>query len=706
MAKAPSRYLNRELSWLEFNQRVLEEAQDETIPLLERLKFLAITASNLDEFFMVRVGGLQILSEQGNARSDPSGMTSEVQLEAISGRTHQMTCDQYTCYLDALEPSLDAAGVRRLLPAGLSERQVDYLQKVFDDEIYSILTPMAVTSDADFPFVFNQTLNVCVQLKPDQSDDERVSRFAVIPFGRSPRRFITLPSDGGYEFILLEDVVGMFVERFFPGESVLECVPFRITRNADLSVREDQASDLLVQMVEVLDARRVGDCVRLEISDRVTSNPRQNLQETLDVANADTYAVPGPQDMSSFMQITGIKGFEDLKYKPWPPRTSSQIDPTLSMFEVISRQDVLLYHPYESFDPVLRLLDEAADDPDVLAIKQTLYRVSRNSPVVAALRRAAERGKYVTVIIELKARFDEGRNIEQAKALEQAGAQVIYGVKGLKTHSKVCVIVRREPHGIQRYVHFGTGNYNEVTARLYSDASFMTCNDELGMDATSFFNSITGYSQPQKFRKIEAAPIRLREALLEMIETETRRKRQGQHAAITAKINSLVDPKIIDALYDASQAGVQVKLNVRGICCLRPGVPGLSENISVVSIVDRFLEHSRILYFYHGGDERIFISSADCMPRNLDRRVELLVPIDEKSCRDRLIEILELYFRDTVKARGLLPDGRYEPVHPEPGYPPIRSQEALYRQANDAVKRAEQSRRTVFETHRGASSRK
>ncbi|MEX1095265.1 MAG: polyphosphate kinase 1 [Planctomycetales bacterium] len=529
-------------------------------------------------------------------------------------------------------------------------------------------------------------------------------RFAVIAFGRSASRFVTLPSDGGYVYMLLEDVVAAFVERFFPGEPIVECVPFRITRNADLALREDQAADLLEEMEEVLDARKQGSCVRLEIADRVTTGTLAFLRETLGVEDRQIYPLPGPLDLAAFMQLTELKGFDDLKYEPWPPRPSPDIDPAAAMFDVIARRDVLLYHPYESFDPVVRWIDEAADDPDVLAIKQTLYRTSRNSPMVEALARAAEKGKHVTAIVELKARFDEARNIEWAKNLEQAGVQVIYGVKGLKTHAKICIVVRREPQGIRRYVHFGTGNYNEVTARLYTDASFITCNEDLGADAVNFFNAVTGYSQPQKFRKVEAAPIGLREKLIEMIESETDRKQHGQKARIEAKLNSLVDPGVIDALYAASQAGVKVRLNVRGICCLRPGVKGLSENIGVVSIIDRFLEHGRILYFHHGGDERVFLSSADWMPRNLDRRVELLVPIENPDCRDRLIHILRRNLQDTAKAWALQPDGSHERVKPKKGAKPFRSQEALYREVCDAVREAEQRQRTVFIPHRAAGN--
>lgn len=447
-------------------------------------------------------------------------------------------------------------------------------------------------------------------------------------------------------------------------------MPFRITRNADLSLREDLAFDLLAEMEEVLEARQTGACVRLEISDTVTTQLLAFLQDALKVQNESVYVVPGPLDLSAFMQLGDRSGFDHLRYESWPPQLSPSVDLGSSMFQVLQRQDLMLVHPYESFEPVLRLLEEAADDPNVLAIKQILYRTSRNSPIVATLQRAAEKGKYVTVIVELKARFDEARNIEWAKSLELA-AQVIYGVKGLKTHAKCLVIVRREPQGIVRYVHFGTGNYNESTARLYSDVSFMTSNEELGADATSFFNAITGYSQPMKFRRIEMAPLGLRPRLLEMIEAEIQRKKQGQKGVILAKLNSLVDPKIIDALYEASQAGVKIKLNIRGICCLRPGVKGLSENISVVSIVDRFLEHARIMFFYHGGDERVLISSADWMPRRPGPTCRVARSDRGSRLRTRLMSVLEVYFDDNVKARRLNSDGSYSRQTGEECFPPF-----------------------------------
>lgn len=703
MTDSEIRFFNRELSWLEFNQRVLEEAEDPEIPLLERLKFLAITASNLDEFFMVRVGGLQILRQQGNNKPDPAGLTPEMQLQAIRARTSTMMRDQYHCFLNELEPALAEAGIRRLSPNDLNDKQLTLVRQIFEEEIYPVFTPMAVEPDLPFPLLVNQTLNLCVRLAPPPG--EEAPRFALIPFGRSARRFLTLQSEGGYAYMLLEDAMILHVEQFFSGEQVEECVPLRISRNADLGLREDKAADLMAEMEEVLDARRLSDCVHLDIAEGASPIMCEFLRKGLDIGDDQISVAPGPLDLSAFMRLAELSGFESLKYEAWPPKPSADVDLRSSVFDVVGRRDVLLHHPYESFEPVLRLIEEAADDPDVLAIKQTLYRTSRHSPIVAALCRAAEKGKHVTAIVELKARFDEERNIEWAKSLEQASVQVIYGVKGLKTHSKICIIVRREPHGIQRYVHFGTGNYNEITARIYGDISYMTCDEELGADATSFFNAISGYSQPQQFRKIEAAPLGLRDKLLELIESETKRKSEGQRAHIAAKMNSLVDPEIIKALYKASQAGVKIRLNVRGICCLRPGIKDLSENITVVSIVDRFLEHSRIVYFFHGGDERVYISSADWMPRNLDRRVELLVPVDDTSSRRRLINILDTYFRDTEKARKLLPDGTYQRLKSSSRRKRrLRAQEAFYDEARDTLKRAEQSRRTTFEPYRAHGS--
>ncbi|MDX1948549.1 MAG: polyphosphate kinase 1 [Pirellulaceae bacterium] len=698
MSDQPIRFFSRELSWLEFNQRVLDEALDESLPLLERLKFLAITSSNLDEFFMVRVGGLRILAEQKITTPDPSGLTPTEQLAAVSRRAHEMVHQQQTCFA-SLDGKLAEAGLKRVRGGELSDRQLKAVEQVFESEIFSVLTPRAIRPGDEFPLLVNQMLHVCAQLAPDATSDGQ-PRFAIIPLGRTLPRFFTLGADRGYACILLEDVVCRFIGRFFSGEEVIGATSFRITRNADFSLRDDLAVDLVSGMAGILTARKHGDCVRLEIAAAASKETLEFLTRSLEVGPADIFATTAPIDLAAFWHLADLPGFESLKYEPWPPQPSPDIEPGGSLLDAVAASDLLLVHPYQSFDPVVKFIEEAAADPDVLAIKQILYRTSKGSPIVAALVKAAQRGKSVTAIVELKARFDEARNIEWAKNLEEHGVQVIYGVKGLKTHAKLCIVVRREPHGIVRYVHFGTGNYNESTARIYSDVSLLTSHEELGADAVSFFNAITGYSQPQRYRKIEAAPTGLRGRILELIDGETQRKQQGLPAQIDAKINSLVDPEVISALYAASQAGVPVRLNIRGICCLRPGVPGLSENISVVSIIDRYLEHARILRFSHGGDDLVFISSADWMPRNLDRRIELFVPVEDPPLKSRLVGVLETYFEDNVKARHLQPDGTYVRAKTPRGKKRRRAQESLYEDAVRRIKEAEQSRQTTFEPHR------
>ncbi len=693
MSEKVVEFFNRELSWLEFNQRVLDEACDASVPLLEQLRFLAITASNLDEFFMVRVGSLLTSIRRGDTAADPAGMSPLEQLTAISQRTLRMVADQHRIYLQQLEPHLAEIGIRRRRQHELNERQSEVVDFVFQEQIQAVLTPIAVHDPARFPLLFGKTLNVAVQLRGKPGAEP--FRFAVIPFGRFDLRYITLPSEGGYEFILTEDVIAMMAERFFPGEEVISTVPFRVTRNADLSVNDDDGADLLSAREDVLDFRKESFCTRLELSDQVTRPMLDFLKALLRLGERDIYLVPGPVGLSDLMQLADVSGFDQHLYPAWTSCDSAWVDPSESIFTTMKSRDVLLHHPYEAFEPVLRLLTEAAEDRDVVAIKQTLYRTSRNSPVVKALMRAAENGKNVTVIVELKARFDEARNIEWAKQLEYSGVQVIYGVRGLKTHAKACIVVRREPQGFQRYVHFGTGNYNEITARFYTDLSYMTCNRELGNDAIAWFNAITGSSQIQQFAQIESAPIGLREKLLEMISVETERARSGDHAAIMLKLNSLADPDMIQALYRASQAGVQVQLNVRGICCLRPGIPGLSENIILTSIIDRFLEHARILYFHHGGDERIFISSADWMPRNLDRRVELLVPILDQDCKRRAIQILKTCLRDNVRARRIQPDGSCT-IPAGLQSRPVRCQLEFQSRAREAAENAFERNRTTF----------
>ena len=691
-------YTNRELSWLQFNERIFDQACDQNLPLLERIKFLAIASSNLDEFFMVRVGGLQMLAAEGIRRPDPSGLTPEQQLDSISKRVHEMAHKQSFFYLENLEKELRSVRINRIRRDELSSDQHHFVECVFENEIFPLLSPIAVTPPLNFPLLTNRALHLAIRLKGAAPNPD-LPRFAVVPIGKNMSRFITLPSENGFQFMMIEDVISMFATRFFPGEPIEECVPFRITRNADLCIREDLAFDLLAEMEAIIDARKRSDCVRIEVADTHTNLMLQFLQDSFGVNDRETYCICGPLDFSSFSKMTDLP-YPELKNDPWPPRQSPLLEPGVNIFDLLSKKDIFLHHPYESFEPVVRFIEEAALDPDVITIKQILYRTSRNSPIVAALIKAAERGKYVTAIVELKARFDEERNIEWAKELEDAGAQVLYGVKGLKTHAKVCLIIRREPHGLVRYIHFGTGNYNEITAHLYCDTSFMSCNDNLGSDISAFFNAITGYSQPMRYRMIESAPTGLREKIIELIESEIERKRQGQNAFIRAKMNSIADPQVIATLYRASQAGVRIDLNIRGICCLRPGIPGISENIHVRSIVDRFLEHSRILHFHHGGEEKVYLSTADWMPRNLDRRIELLIPLEDTLSRNRCLEILDACFMDTTNSWNLLPTGCYSRQRTSTRRKAKRCQEYLYNQACLTNQNAQKARRTTFEPYR------
>ncbi len=695
-APAEARYLNRELSWLVFNARVLEEGLDPEIPLLDRLKFLAIVASNLDEFFMVRVGGLKLLAARNPRHRDFAGLSPTQQLDAIRERAAELVERQYACYRDDLEPLLAEAGIRRRRAADLVSGQRAYAERFMEDEVLSVLTPMAMEEGPPMAMLSGKRLHLGVRLKGKEADSP--IRHVVIPISPALSRFITLPSSQDFEYILIEDLIAEFIHLFFPGEKVLECVAFRPTRNADMSVREDMAADLLSHMKEVLDARDISDCVRLELHASATQTMTRFLRQLLGVRERDIYRLDGPLDLSAMMKIAGLGGYDALRQEPWRPMMPVETPEGANMFALIERSPILLYHPYDAFEPVLRLLQQAADDPDVLAIKQILYRTSRDSQIVKALRRAAENGKHVTALVELKARFDEARNIDRARDLEHAGVQVVYGVKGYKTHAKLCMVVRREPSGIARYLHLGTGNYNEITAGLYSDVSYLVKDPILGQDAAMFFNAITGYSQPQNYEKLAAAPTGLRDRLLQSIDAEIEFARHGQPARIWAKVNSLADPALIDKLYEASQAGVKIELNIRGICCLRPGVPGLSENIRVLIIIDRYLEHARIVYFHHGGESRLFISSADWMIRNLDRRIELLVPVESAECRRRLTHILKTHFADTVKGRELQPDGTYRLPKAKKGRR-VQSQLKLYEEAVTAFRKARQLETTVFEPH-------
>jgi polyphosphate kinase len=699
MPRIQKKFFNRELSWLEFNRRVLEEARDPQNPLLERLKFLAITASNLDEFFMVRVGGLQLLRKAGKRQTDAAGLTPRMQLEAIHKKVRQMIDGQYECYTNELEPALAADGIQRIKPEALNGEQEQFLSRLFTEEIYPVLSPIAAADGQPCPAIQNLGLYMLFRLAPESAGQK--DRYAVLPLGRPFERLIPLPAATGYSFILIEDVIRKHAARWFSGTKVLECTAFRITRNADIAVREDEASDLLSGMASILEERQWSNCVRIEIEASASRAAQQFLCKLLETGPDDLFRFNGPLNLKDFMPLSRIDGFTGLKAAPWDPQPSPKISRHLPIFGQIAAGNILLYHPYESFDPVIRLIKEAASDPSVLAIKQVLYRTGSGSPIITALAEAAEAGKAVTVLVELKARFDEERNIGWAQQLEQAGVQVVYGVQGLKTHAKVCLIVRKEPQGIVRYVHYGTGNYNDTTARLYGDISFMTRDGDLGADASVFFNAVCGWSQPSGLRKVCMAPLGIRDRLIELIDSEIERSRQKQKALILLKMNSLVDETLIRKLYEASQAGVKIKLNVRGICCLRPGLPNLSKNITVTSIVGRYLEHARIFYFYRGGEEKVFISSADWMPRNLDRRVELMIPAEDETSRQRLIEIIKTHCDDTVKSWTLLSDGTYVRTAALPDKKKsVNSQYFFYKQACEAVREAGRASRTVLRPHR------
>lgn len=720
MKKAKTIYFNRELSWLAFNQRVLDQASQDFHPLLERVKFLAISASNLDEFFMVRVGGLVLVSESSSDATDIAGWTADRQLEEIRQRVRTMNQGQSDCLLRQLEPELEKHGIERIRPENITESQREHLLRKFKDETMSTITPIAVESAENFPMLSGARLCMCVRLKNDaqftlglsQDHDDSVDelasrktdRYLVLPLGRSLARFWSLPSETGYRYIRLEDVIAMFLPELFGQQEIIEWTSLRITRNGDVALDEDGRADLLVGMREMLQERRISGCVRLEISSTTSDEMREFLQDAIGVDSQNTYLIEGPLALSDYFGLASVPGFKDLKDTPWPPQPSPDFAPGKDIFETIAAGDRLLCHPYQAYDPMIAFLQAAANDPDVIAIKQTLYRTSSDSEIAGALEQAASNGKHVTAILELKARFDEARNIYSARNLEDAGVDVIYGVRGLKTHAKMCLVVRRESSGIRRYLHFGTGNYNESTARLYSDVSLFTCDEQLGTDAVHFFNAISGLSVPQPLVKLAAAPINLRDSMLELIQIETESaEREGGSGQITAKVNSLADKEVIDALYEASQAGVKILLNIRGICCLVPGKKGLSENIRVVSVVDRFLEHARVFHFHHGGDELAFISSADWMGRNLDRRVELMVPVENAECKSRLIRSLQAYFEDNVRATELQADGNYVPVVKKKKKPTFRSQESLYEEACQIHSVHTDPRTTVFEPRRGES---
>jgi polyphosphate kinase len=681
----PKLYLNRELSWLQFNDRVLEEALDESHPLLERLKFLSIFSSNLDEFFMIRVSGLRRQMEASAHETPPDGLLPSEQIAMIRQRLLPKLEKQYDCWKNDLQPKLEKQGIKILHYHQLKRKQRKILRGYFKKELYPALTPLAFDPGHPFPHISNLSMNLAVVVH----DPKHGQRFARLKVPKIYSRLIAIPSEETADefqelglddrnstiFVWLEEVVKANLDLLFPGLKVEAAYPFRVTRDADPEIEEDEASDLLSAIAESVRVRQFGTAIRLEIDDTMPDQVRDILQTNLDVASYQTYVVDGPIGFSDTMELMGVNRPE-LKDKPFKPSIPPSLSTEESIISVIRRKNVLLYHPYDSFDPVIRFIREAARDPEVLAIKMTLYRVGPDSPIVAALMDAREHGKQVAVLVELKARFDEENNIVWAKALERAGVHVVYGLIGLKTHAKVSVVIRHEQDGIRRYMHLGTGNYNAVTARLYSDIGYFTCDSAIGKDVSALFNGLTGYSRDEEYKKLLVAPGDMQEGIISRIEREIEVHQESGNGYLAFKMNSLVDTYCINALYRASQAGVKIDIQARGICCLRPGVKGVSENITVTSIVGRFLEHPRIYYFRNGGEEEILLGSADLMPRNLYRRVELLFPVEDETIKTALREeILNIHLKDNVKARRMLPDGSYERVKPEDNEEALNSQE-------------------------------
>lgn len=663
--KNPEYYINRELSWLEFNDRVLDEARDKINPLLERVKFLAITSSNLDEFFMIRVASLKDQVKAGYTKADISGLTPKQQLKQISLRTHTLVEKEYNTLNRSLIPLLGKNGIRLLSSEELSEAQHEFIMEYFNGTVYPVLTPMAVDSSRPFPLILSKSLNIGILLK--HSDGDKGYMFATVQVPSGLPRMIELPAPEGSEknernFVFLEEIIMMFLDKLFTGHEIICAHPYRITRNADLTIDEEEAEDLLQEIQKSLKKRNWGAGIRLEVDHLMDERLLNVLKGSLGIHKGDIYYIKGPIDLTFLMKLSSMEGYRHLKYRAYEPQYPQALADEEDIFQAIDKKDIFVHHPYDSFDTVVEFIEKASKDPDVLAIKQTLYRVSGNSPIVRALEQAAERGKQVMVLLEVKARFDEERNIQWAKRLEQAGCHVIYGLVGLKTHCKITLVVRREESGIKRYVHLGTGNYNDITATLYTDMGLFTSNEYIGADASAVFNMLSGYSEPQQWYKLEAAPVGLRKKLLALIENERQNALAGKKAVIMAKMNSLVDRELISALYGASAAGVEIKLIVRGICCLRPGVKGISENITVLSIVGRFLEHSRINYFWNDGREDVYLASADWMPRNLDARVELLFPVEDREIKEKIIGILDIELADTLKARVLEQSGKYRKI--------------------------------------------
>lgn len=691
-------FISREISWLAFNERVLEEAADAGTPLLERAKFAAIASSNLDEFFMVRVAGLQQAINEGDTSPDPSGLTSLEQLTAVRARAQLFVAALYRLVNDELIPALADQRIRLWSHGDLDHTQRLALNAFFEEAVLPVLTPLAIDISRPFPLLSSLSLNVAVLLQPATGESEH--RLGIVQVPAVLARLVRLAGTDGVAFVLLEQIVQAHLSQLFPGQDILESAVIRLARDAELEF-DDEGGRTQLELVErEVRRRRRRDVVRLEIESSASAELVQLLAVQLDVSIDDVFAVAGPIDLRVLMGLVELPGFAELRDPPFQPVNFLSREQS-GLFAILDERDVLLHHPYDSYDPVLAFLAQAADDPDVLAIKQTLYRTSVGSQLIASLQRAAERNKQVTVIVELTARFDEERNIQWARALEEAGAHVIYGVRGYKVHAKVCLVVKRTAAGLRRYVHLGTGNYNERTARTYTDFGLLTASPAIAEDASAFFSSLTGYSDPPRLKKLVMAPTGMRQRFLKLIDRERRRAVASQPAEIMAKMNSLIDPEIIERLYEASQAGVRIRLNVRGVCALRPGVPAVSDNIVIVSVVDRFLEHSRIYYFLNGGDEDLYLASADWMARNLDRRVELMFPIEAPEHKARVLTALRTMFSDTEKSRWLDADGVYRRRPPSPSEPRCRAQQALHDEGRRQASLARERTGVTFWPERG-----
>ena len=687
----PEYFWNRELSWLGFDERILDEARDKQIPLFERLKFMSITSSNLDEFYMVRVASLKDMVHAGYEKPDIAGMSPKVQLRHISVRTHNLVEDQYQVYSKSLLPALKKVGLHIINNhEELTDEQAVFVDRYFEDNIYPVLTPMAMDSSRPFPLIRNKTLNLGALIrKKDSKKNKEALEFATVQVPSVLPRFVELPMDENGEryVILLEEIIERNIGKLFLSYDVVCTHPYRIMRNADLTIDEDEAADLLKEIQKQLKKRQWGEVIRLEAEAGMDPRLLDILRTEFHIKDEDVFSINGPLDLTFLMKMYGLDGFDSYKTPKYTPQQVPALRNEDDIFTNVRKGDILLHHPYYTFDPVVDFVKQAAKDPDVLAIKQTLYRVSGNSPIIAALAQAAENGKQVSVLVELKARFDEEHNIVWAKMLEKAGCHVIYGLLGLKTHSKITLVVRREEEGIRRYVHLGTGNYNDSTAKLYTDCGILTCNEKIGQDATAVFNMLSGYSEPSTWNKLVVAPLWMRNRFLHLIEMEAEHARKGQKAHIIAKMNSLCDQEIIAALYAASAAGVKIELIVRGICCLKTGIPGISENITVRSIVGNFLEHARIFYFYSNGQEEIYMGSADWMPRNLDKRVEIIFPVEDENIKKELMHILDVQLSDNTKAHLLQPDGSY--IKPDRrGKTPICAQDFF---CTEAIERNQKS---------------